>query len=65
MIGVPNATVEYVDESGRVIATEQFRDPGLDPTSVYARDWLRRAQQPNQPPRPYQPHMAYGCGRPL
>lgn len=58
MIG-QNAIVEYLDEAGEVVATDRFRDPGLDPASSYALDWARRNQ------RSYQPHMAYGCGRPL
>lgn len=57
---VPNATVEYVEEDGFVqVVSDQFYDPGLDPASEYARDWVRRNK------RPHQPHMAYSCGRPL
>lgn len=52
----PNAIVEYIDAAGEVIATDRFRDPGLDPD--YARDWVRRN------PRPYRPHMAHYCGKP-
>jgi hypothetical protein len=52
----PNAIVEYVDESGRVVATDRFYDPGLDEDSWYVQEqksrgiwrWL---------------HLAYGCGR--
>jgi putative glycosyl hydrolase len=50
----PNAIVEYVDESGKVVATEPFRDPGLEPDS-----WLAREQGKKK----WRQHLAYGCGR--
>lgn len=56
---VPNAVVEYVDGSGRVVARDEFYDPGLDPASDYARDWVRRNKVA------YVRHLAYQCGRPI
>lgn len=55
----PNAIVEYVNESREVVAVDRFYDPGLDRNSEYTRDWMERER------RPFTPHLAYGCGRPL
>ena len=55
----PNAIVEYVEEhTGRVVAVDEFYDPGLDETSWYAREQKSRGMWRG-------PHLAYGCGRPL
>lgn len=48
-----NAEVDYVDaETGVVLDTLRFYDPGLDPQSAAFKEKGRR-------------HLAYGCGRPL
>ncbi len=53
-----NAIAEYVDAStGRVVAVEPYRDPGLDETSWYAREQKARGVW-------HGPHLSYGCGRP-
>ena len=54
-----NAIVDYIDaESGRIVASIPFYDPGLDETSWYAKEQKRRGIWRG-------PHMAYGCGRPI
>jgi len=53
----PNAIIEYVDESGRVIARERFYDPGLDEASWYSIDLKARKFWNG-------PHLAYSCGAP-
>lgn len=56
----PNAIVEYISETTRaVLEVDRFYDPGLDPTSDYSREWMKRTG------KPFWPHMAYGCGRAL
>lgn len=55
----PNAEVDYVDaDTGWVIATEQFYDPGLDENSWLAKELKQRGRWNG-------PHLAYSCGRPL
>lgn len=54
----PNAEVEYVNQSGKVIAADQFRDPGLDENSWMAKEMKKRGVWRG-------PHFAYGCGRKL
>lgn len=54
----PNAIVEYVDEHGRIVATDTFYDPGLDEASWYAREMKSRGGWRG-------PHLVYGCGRPI
>ena len=54
-----NAVVEYVNaETGRIIETIEFYDPGLDENSWLAREMKARRVWKG-------PHLAYGCGRPL
>ena len=55
----PNAEVDYTDaETGAVLETVAFYDPGLDENSWYAREMKARGKWKGR-------HMAYGCGRPL
>lgn len=50
---IDNAEVDYVDaETGAVLFTVPFYDPGLDENSAAFKMKGRR-------------HLAYGCGRPL
>lgn len=53
----PNAEVDYVDaNTGAVIATERFYDPGLDEQSSYTIEQKQRGIWRG-------PHAVYGCGR--
>lgn len=54
----PNAIVEYIDESGKIVALDEFYDPGLDETSWLSLEMKKRSVWKG-------PHLAYGCGRPL
>lgn len=60
MSGVPaNAEVDYTDaETGSVIETARFYDPGLDENSRYSRQMKARGTWNGR-------HLTYGCGRPL
>lgn len=52
-----NAVVDYVDETGAVVASVGFYDPALDEYSWLAREMKARGIWRG-------PHLAYGCGRP-
>lgn len=55
----PNAEVDYVDaETGRIIETKQFYDPGLDENSWLAKELKKRGKWRG-------PELAFSCGRPL
>ncbi len=55
----PNAEVSYVDaDTGIVVETVAFYDPGLDEDSWYAKEMKARGKWRG-------PHLAYGCGRSL
>lgn len=53
-----NAEVDYIDEQGKVLVTLKFYDPGLDPSSEYARQQMATGRWRGL-------HMAYRCGRPI
>jgi hypothetical protein len=55
----PNAEIDYVDaDTGELIETIQFYDPGLDENS-----WLAKEEKRNK--NWNGPHLAYGYGRPI
>ncbi len=55
-----NAEVDYVSaETGALIVTLPFYDPGLDPKSQYTKGSTSRRIGGRE-----RPHMAYSCGRP-
>jgi hypothetical protein len=56
---IVNAIVDYIDaDTGAILATDHFYDPGLDQNSPYWRELIAAGRR-------FRPELCYGCGRPL